>query len=114
MMSRAIEVFHKTKDRTTLVIVDSHIGYGPPTKQDTGAAHGEPLGEEEIRKTKQFYGWPEDAKILGPAGVREHFQERLGKRGRELTTAWAAKVKLYREKYADLTDQLIRSQDDDL
>ena len=70
MLSRAIEVFHKTKDRPTLVIVDSHIGYGAPTKQDTGAAHGEPLGEEEIRKTKKFYGWPEDAKFLVPDGGR--------------------------------------------
>lgn len=114
MLDRAINVFKKTTDRPTLVIVDSHIGYGAPTKQDTGAAHGEPLGEEEIRKTKQFYGWPEDAKFLVPAGVREHFQEGVGKRGRELTTAWAAKFKLYAEKYPNLADQLKRIQNREL
>ncbi len=63
----------KTTDRPTLIIVDSHIGYGAPTKQDTHAAHGEPLGEEEIKLAKRFYGWPEDAKFLVPDGVREHF-----------------------------------------
>jgi transketolase len=114
MLDRAINVFKKTTDRPTLVIVDSHIGYGAPTKQDTGAAHGEPLGEEEIRKTKQFYGWPEDAKFLVPAGVREHFQDGVGKRGRELTTAWAAKFKAYAEKYPELADQLKRIQNREL
>jgi transketolase len=110
MLDRAINVFKKTTDRPTLVIVDSHIGYGAPNKQDTGAAHGEPLGEDEIRKTKQFYGWPEDAKFLVPAGVREHFQEGVGKRGHELTTSWAAKFKQYAEKYTELADQLKRIQ----
>ena len=66
----------QTTDRPTLIIVDSHIGYGAPNKQDTHAAHGEPLGEEEIRLTKQVYGWPEDAKFLVPDGVCEHFAER--------------------------------------
>jgi transketolase len=114
MLSRAINVFKNTTDRPTLIIVDSHIGYGAPTKQDTGAAHGEPLGEEEIRKTKQFYGWPEDAKFLVPAGVREWFQEGVGKRGRELTTAWAAKFKQYAEKYPELATQLKQIQNREL
>ena len=64
--------------------MDSHIGYGAPTKQDTHAAHGEPLGEEEIRLTKRFYGWPEDAKFLVPDGVREHFAAGIGARGAKL------------------------------
>ena len=81
MLARAFEVFLDTKDRPTLIIVDSHIGYGSPHKQDTNAAHGEPLGEEEVRLTKKFYGWPEDAKFLVPEGVREHFQDGIGKRG---------------------------------
>ena len=70
-LERAFNVFKNTSDRPTLIIVDSHIGYGAPTKQDTGAAHGEPLGEEEIRKTKQFYGWPVDA--VGSPGTELEF-----------------------------------------
>ena len=65
-------------------MVNSHIGYGSPHKQDTNAAHGEPLGEEEVRLAKKFYGWPEDAKFLVPDGVLEHFQQGIGKRGAEL------------------------------
>ena len=80
----------KTTDRPTLIIVDSHIGYGAPTKQDTHAAHGEPLGEEEIRLAKRFYGWPEDAKFLVPDGVREHFAAGIGARGAKLRGEWMA------------------------
>ena len=83
-----LKSFLDTKDRPTLIIVDSHIGYGSPHKQDTNAAHGEPLGEEEVRLTKKFYGWPEDAKFLVPEGVREHFQDGIGKRGRDLRAQW--------------------------
>jgi transketolase len=82
MLERAIQTFHRTSDRPTLIIVDSHIAYGSPHKQDTSAAHGEPLGEEEIRLTKRNYGWPEDAQFLVPDGVREHFQAGIGARGR--------------------------------
>ena len=74
MLERAFRTFQKTTDRPTLIIVDSHIAYGAPNKQDTSAAHGEPLGEEEIRKTKRNYGWPEDAKFHIPDGVSEHFR----------------------------------------
>src|SRR4051812_46106625 len=95
MLSRAIKVFQKTTDRPTLIIVDSHIAYGAPTKQDTSAAHGEPLGDAEIRAAKVNYGWPDpDAKFLVPAGVREHFAAGIGKRGKELRTAW---FKLFEE-----------------
>ena len=84
-----IRDFQKTTDRPTLIIVDSHIGYGSPHKQDTNAAHGEPLGEEEVKLVKKFYGWPEDAKFLVPDGVRENFREGIGKRGRELRAQWS-------------------------
>src|SRR5262249_35900248 len=110
MLSRAFQLFKNTKDRPTLIIVDSHIGYGAPTKQDTHAAHGEPLGEQEIKLTKRFYGWPEEAKFLVPDGVREHFQQGIGKRGQEIRDAWLAKFESYRAKYPQLADQLERMQ----
>ena len=78
---RAIHFFRKTRGRPTFIILDSHIGYGSPNKQDTPEAHGEPLGDEEIRLTKKAYGWPEDAKFLVPEGVYEHFQAGIGTRG---------------------------------
>ena len=68
----------------------THIGYGSPHKQDTAAAHGEPLGDEEVRLTKRAYGWPEDAKFLVPAGVREHFAAGIGSRGAEARRHWEA------------------------
>ncbi len=110
MLARAYEVFLDTKDRPTLIIVDSHIGYGSPHKHDTNAAHGEPLGEEEVRLTKKFYGWPEDAQFLVPEGVREHFQDGIGKRGRELRAQWTELFAGYKEKYPELAGQLHRMQ----
>src|ERR1700693_2497385 len=92
MLARAFRVFQNTTDRPTLIIVDSHIAYGAPNKQDTSAAHGEPLGEEEIRLTKRAYGWPEDAKFLVPAGVPERFHELLGRRGHGMREAWLVQV----------------------
>ena len=76
--------------------MDSHIAYGAPHKQDTSAAHGEPLGEEEIRLTKRNYGWPEDAKFYVPDGVYDHFRNGIGKRGKELRDAWFSRVAEYR------------------
>lgn len=110
MLGQAFETFKKTIDRPTLIIVDSHIAYGAPTKQGTAAAHGEPLGDDEIRATKKFYGWPEDAKFLVPDGVREHFQEGIGKRGAELRAAWMKQFEDYRKQYPDLADQHDRMQ----
>jgi transketolase len=110
MLSRAFGTFKHMTDRPTLIIVDSHIAYGAPSKQDTSAAHGEPLGEEEIRGTKRNYGWPEDAKFLVPEGVREHFQAGIGKRGHNLCEAWFEKVKEYKEHHPELADQLYRMQ----
>ena len=96
--------------RPTLIIVDSHIAYGAPTKQGTSAAHGEPLGEEEVRLTKRAYGWPEDAQFLVPDGVREHFAAELGERGRELREAWMERFERYQAEHPDLADQLLRMQ----
>src|SRR6476661_3928392 len=110
MLDRAFDTFKKTTGRPTLIIVDSHIGYGAPTKQDTHAAHGEPLGEEEIRQTKRFYGWPEDAKFLVPDGVREHFAAGIGARGAALRKAWLARFDAYKAKYPDEADALFRMQ----
>ncbi len=88
-IAQAIETFRSTNDVPTLIIVDSHIGYGAPHKHDTSAAHGEPLGVEEIRLAKRSYGWPEDAKFLVPDGVREHFRAGIGQRGGDLRAAWS-------------------------
>jgi transketolase len=108
MLARAFRTFQSTRDRPTLIIVDSHIAYGAPNKQDTSAAHGEPLGEEEIRLTKRHYGWPEDAKFYVPDGVYDHFKNVMGKRNKELRDAWFARVKEYRSKYPELADQFYR------
>lgn len=110
MLSRAFEVFRRTDDRPTLIIVDSHIGYGAPSKQDTSAAHGEPLGEEEIRLTKRNYGWPEDAQFLVPPEVPDAFARGVGRRGSELRRAWMADFERYRKKHPDLADELDRMQ----
>ncbi len=110
MLARAFETFKKTTDRPTLIIVDAHIGYGSPHKQDTNAAHGEPLGEEEVRLAKKFYGWPEDAKFLVPEGVLEHFKDGIGKRGREARAEWSKMFDGYKQKYPELADQLHRMQ----
>src|SRR5947209_7999872 len=110
MLERAFNTFKHTTDRPTLVIVDSHIAYGSPNKQDTHAAHGEPLGEEEIRLTKRNYGWPEDSKFLVPDGVYEHFRDGIGKRGGKLREEWFALFERYRAAHPDLADQLWRMQ----
>ncbi|WP_045836541.1 transketolase [Hyphomicrobium sp. 99] len=109
-LTEALETFRRVKDVPTLIIVDSHIGYGAPHKHDTSAAHGEPLGEEEVRLAKRSYGWPEDAKFLVPEGVREHFNAGVGQRGRQLRTAWTGLMKAYASKHTDLSDEVARMQ----
>jgi transketolase len=96
------------KDRPKLIIVDSHIGYGSPHRQDTKEAHGEALGEEEVKLTKRFYGWPEDAKFLVPDGVYENFREGIGKRGKQLNSQWKELFSKYGAQYPDLTAQYER------
>ena len=97
LIGRAFDNFRAEGERPTLIIVDSHIGYGSPHKQDTAEAHGEPLGDDEVRETKKFYGWPEDAEFLVPDGVPEHFAEGVGKRGAELNAAWDETFEAYRK-----------------
>jgi transketolase len=109
-LDRAFRQFRKTDDQPTLIIVQSHIGYGSPNKQDTYEAHGSPLGEEEVCLTKRFYGWPEDAKFLVPDEVVAHFREGMGKRGHELSSAWNERFEAYAAKYPDLADQVRRMQ----
>ncbi|QEX16215.1 transketolase [Hypericibacter terrae] len=109
-MAEAIEIFRRTHKVPTLIVAESHIGYGAPHKHDTSAAHGEPLGEEEIRLAKRNYGWPEDAKFLVPDGVREHFRRGIGRRGHELRKAWLARVEAYRARHPDLAGQLEKMQ----
>jgi transketolase len=108
MLARAFRTFLNTRDRPTLIIVDSHIAYGAPNKQDTSAAHGEPLGEQEVRLTKRNYGWPEDARFHVPEGVYDHFQRGIGKRGKELRDTWFARVQEYRASYPELAEQFYR------
>jgi transketolase len=109
-LAKAFNQFLATTDRPTLVIVNSHIGYGAPHKQDTNAAHGEPLGEEEARLAKKSYGWPEDAKFLVPDGVIEHFREGIGSRGRELSSKWNDLFSKYGKQFPDLVDNINRMQ----
>ncbi len=106
----ALATFKRTDDRPSLVIVDSHIAYGAPNKQDTSAAHGEPLGEDEVRAAKRAYGWPEDAHFLVPQGVRETFEAGVGARGRALHAAWSERFAEYRLRYPDQADALERMQ----
>jgi transketolase len=105
-IERALEVFRKTKGRPTFIVLDSHIGYGSPNKQDTPEAHGEPLGDEEIRLTKRGYGWPEDAKFLVPDGVYDHFQSGVGARGAQARIQWTENFAAYRAKYPDLANEI--------
>jgi transketolase len=110
MLADAYNGFLNANDRPTLIRVNSHIGYGSPHKQDTSAAHGEPLGEEEVRLVKKFYGWPEDAKFLVPDGVLENFKDGIGKRGGDLRKKWEALFTDYGKKYPHLADQIKRMQ----
>jgi transketolase len=106
----ALEVFRRTKGRPTFIILDSHIGYGSPHKQDTAAAHGEPLGEEEVRLTKRDYGWPEDAKFLVPDGVYEHFAAGIGERGAKARRQWTELFSGYRAKHPELATEIDQMQ----
>jgi len=108
MLERAFTTFKHTTDRPTLIIVDSHIAYGAPNKQDTSAAHGEPLGKDEIKLAKRNYGWPEDAQFLVPEGVREHFTAGMGAHGQALREAWWTKFESYRRQYPELADHAYR------
>ncbi len=110
MIRAALRVFLQTNDRPTLIVVNSHIGYGSPHKQDTAAAHGEALGEEEIKLTSVFYGWPEDAKFLIPDGVYDHFQKGIGARGKADRDHWTARFGEYEGAHPGLADEITRME----
>jgi transketolase len=109
-IQHALEVFRQTKGRPTFIILDSHIGYGAPHKQDTAAAHGEPLGDDEVRLSKRFYGWPEDARFLVPDGVYEHFAAGVGARGAEARKRWEALFADYRAASPELATEVEQMQ----
>jgi transketolase len=109
-IEHALDIFRKTKERPTFVVLDSHIGYGSPHRQDTAAAHGEPLGDEEVRLTKRSYGWPEDAKFLVPDGVYEHFAAGVGTRGAKARQQWTELFAAYRAKYPELATEIEQMQ----
>src|SRR5258706_4265062 len=113
-LDRALENFRQCNDRPTFIHIDSHIAFGAPTKQDTAAAHGEPLGEEEIKLTKKHYGWPEEQKFFVPEGVQENFARVLGARGHAAREAWATKFAAYKIKHPELAEQLLTMQRRDL
>ena len=110
VLARGYDNFLKAKDQPTLIVVDSHIGYGSPHKQDSYEAHGEPLGETEVKLVKKNYGWPEDAKFLVPDGVYDQFKNGVGKRGAEARAAWNAKYEEYKKQFPQLADQLNKMQ----
>ncbi len=110
LLARGYDNFLKSKDQPTLIVVDSHIGYGSPHKQDSYEAHGEPLGETEVKLVKKNYGWPEDVKFLVPDGVYDQFKNGVGKRGAEARAAWNAKYEEYKKQFPQLADQLNKMQ----
>jgi len=105
-IEQALDIFRRTTGRPTFIILDSHIGYGSPHKQDTKEAHGEPLGDEEVKLTKRAYGWPEDAKFLVPDGVYERFAAGIGARGAEAHRAWTTLFAAYKAKYPELATEI--------
>src|SRR5579872_913804 len=106
LIEKALATFRETKGRPTLIILDSHIGYGAPDKVDTAAAHGEPLGEDEVRLAKRAYHWPEDATFLVPKEVPAHFDEGIGRRGAGARAQWEATFALYRKAHPDLAAEI--------
>jgi transketolase len=105
-IEQALQVFRQPKGRPTFIVLDSHIGYGSPHKQDTAEAHGEPLGEEEARLTKRSYGWPEDAKFLVPDGVYAHFAAGIGARGKAARREWLELFSAYQSKFPELATEI--------
>ncbi|MPW18327.1 transketolase [Paraburkholderia sp. CNPSo 3157] len=109
-LEAAINEAKAVTDRPTLIVVKSIIGWGAPNKQDTASAHGEPLGEEEIKLAKRAYGWPEDAQFLVPNGVREHFAQGLGARGKAAHDVWKQRFDEYARKYPQLAKEFDQMQ----
>jgi transketolase len=113
-LEAALGAARATRDRPTLLVLRTHIGYGSPHRQDTAKAHGEPLGEEEVRLTKRAYGWPDEARFLVPEGVREHFAAGIGARGAQEHRAWTARFEAYRRAFPGLAAEIDELQRRDL
>jgi transketolase len=109
-IEHALQIFRRTKDRPTFIVLDSHIGYGSPNKQGKAAAHGEPLGEQEVRLTKRYYGWPDDAKFLVPSGVYSHFINGVGTRGANARHEWLKLFENYRATYPEFAAEIDQIQ----
>ena len=105
-MSAALRHAKSVTDRPSFILVHSVIGYGAPKKAGTRHAHGEPLGDEEIRGAKRAYGWPEDSSFLVPDGVYAHFNQGIGKRGAQERAAWMTLLDGYRKQYPELAAEL--------
>lgn len=105
-LRQAFDQFETTKDRPTLIIVKSRIAFGAPTKEGTEAAHGAPLGEEEIRGTKSFYGMNPDESFVVPENVYQTFQNGLGKRGAQQFEIWNQLFAQYQKEYPELAEEI--------
>jgi transketolase len=113
LLDNALNSAQKETERPSLIIVDSHIAWGAPNKQDTSAAHGEPLGDEEIRLTKRRYGWPPDAKFLVPVEVSEYTKRSID-RGLRAEQDWNARFEAYKAAHPKLADEWERMQQGEL
>jgi transketolase len=107
-LARAIETFKRNDDAPTLIVVDSVIGYGSPNKHNTAAAHGEPLGEDEIKLAKKAYGWDENANFLVPEQIGQHLHDALHANSDERYQAWQAAFEQLQQNEPALADQLQR------
>ena len=113
-LAQSLEAFQNRNDAPTLIIVDSHIGFGAPHKQDTSAAHGEPLGEQEVRLAKRSYGWPENSNFLVPDGVKDHVHDTIAARCRPLRKAWFTQLAAYRDAHPGLAVRLQQMENGEL
>ncbi|MGH2804790.1 MAG: transketolase family protein, partial [Thermoleophilaceae bacterium] len=105
-MEEAIATADETADRPSLIVLRTHIGYGSPNKQDSEKAHGSPLGEDEVRLTKEAYGWDPDAQFHVPDDVLEHFRRSAGERGAEAEEEWNGRAEAYAAEHGDLWEEL--------
>ncbi|MBU6426398.1 MAG: transketolase, partial [Rhodospirillales bacterium] len=106
LLDRAYRNFLKTTDKPTLILVHSQIGYGAPNLQGSPKAHGEPLGEAELRGAKEFFGFAPDESFVVPPEVPAHFAAGLGARGATARDAWDQLLARYHEDYPDLAGQV--------
>jgi transketolase len=106
-IASAIEAARNETDRPSLIDVHTHLGYGSPNKQDTAKAHGEPLGEDEVRLTKENLHWPLEPTFHIPRQVLDHFREAI-ERGVRLQTEWENAFQEYSERFPDLAEAFSR------